>query len=339
MAVWIDIKYINIISSQLELFTKKQDRPYLANCRCPICGDSKKNRKKARGYFFTRDTGIFFKCHNCGVNLGAGNFLKAINRSVYDQWKLETYKERVEYKKPEPDFSDMDFSVEFKPKKKRLLNELLPNMAEVDDENEGKKYLKSRFIPEDRHAELLWLDNTDRIDKFKNEKYDGDSRIVIPFYNRDNELVGMQFRAVDPNAKKRFLTYKITDERFIYNFNGVNFVEPLFIVEGPFDSLFLPNAIAAGSSDFKYAYNHIPHKDVTLIFDNQPRNKEIVGLMRKCLEWDCKMFIWPEGETAKDINDYVIEHNGDVSAAHNLVLNNSHEGLAKHLNFRSWSKI
>ena len=65
MTVYIDKKFINLMSGQLERFSWKKDN--LANCRCPICGDSSKNKVKARGFFFEKKGEYFYKCHNCSV--------------------------------------------------------------------------------------------------------------------------------------------------------------------------------------------------------------------------------------------------------------------------------
>ena len=45
MSSYIDLKFINEISSRLGQFKKKGD--YLFNFRCPHCGDSKKSKTKA----------------------------------------------------------------------------------------------------------------------------------------------------------------------------------------------------------------------------------------------------------------------------------------------------
>ena len=63
MSIRIDIDYIINLSGQLDRFKKKGD--YTFNCRCPICGDSKKNKYKARGYVYEKKEALFFKCHNC----------------------------------------------------------------------------------------------------------------------------------------------------------------------------------------------------------------------------------------------------------------------------------
>ena len=66
---YIDTKYISLISLRLRNFTKKGD--YLWNFSCPFCGDSQKNKKKARGFVYRTKNDLFYKCHNCshGTNL------------------------------------------------------------------------------------------------------------------------------------------------------------------------------------------------------------------------------------------------------------------------------
>ena len=88
---FIDVKYINLISSRLSKF--KKVKPNLYNCRCPICGDSKKNKNKARGYFYQVKNNTNFKCHNCGINISFNNFLKEIDSTTHKQYVFEKFKE------------------------------------------------------------------------------------------------------------------------------------------------------------------------------------------------------------------------------------------------------
>ena len=64
---YIDQKYIMMISSRLQKFKKIKSGLY--NFRCNICGDSQKNRNKARGYLYQVKNNTNFKCHNQGVLL------------------------------------------------------------------------------------------------------------------------------------------------------------------------------------------------------------------------------------------------------------------------------
>ena len=63
MTLQVDHKYIGMISTQLLQFKRKGDRLY--NFRCPFCGDSQKNKFKARGYLFEHKGALVYKCHNC----------------------------------------------------------------------------------------------------------------------------------------------------------------------------------------------------------------------------------------------------------------------------------
>ena len=87
----IDSKYIGLVSSRLEKF--KRVKADLYNFRCPICGDSKKHKNKARGYFYQVKTNTNFKCHNCGASSSLNNFLKQIDTTLHKQYVLEKFKE------------------------------------------------------------------------------------------------------------------------------------------------------------------------------------------------------------------------------------------------------
>ena len=101
----VDSKYIGLVSSRLQKFKKVKADLY--NFRCPICGDSQKNKNKSRGYFYVVKNNTNFKCHNCGVSRSLTYFLKDIDESLYKEYLLERYKEGLTGKAtvaPEPEF-------------------------------------------------------------------------------------------------------------------------------------------------------------------------------------------------------------------------------------------
>ena len=89
--MYVDIKYLNIISHRLQRFKKKGD--YLWNFRCPFCGDSKKSQSKARGFVFRKKNDLFYKCHNCGMGTNLSNLVKHIDSKIHNDYILERYKE------------------------------------------------------------------------------------------------------------------------------------------------------------------------------------------------------------------------------------------------------
>ena len=88
---YVDSKFIGLVSSRLEKFKRVKSNLY--NFRCPICGDSKKNKSKTRGYLYNVKANTNFKCHNCGASMSFNNFLKQIDPAVQKQYALEKFKE------------------------------------------------------------------------------------------------------------------------------------------------------------------------------------------------------------------------------------------------------
>ena len=89
--IWIDTKYANLLSSKLDLYKVKKHNPFLANFRCPICGDSQKSKTKARGYLWAASDGLVMKCHNCNASMGFDKFIEHVDERLYRQYKFEKF--------------------------------------------------------------------------------------------------------------------------------------------------------------------------------------------------------------------------------------------------------
>jgi hypothetical protein len=76
-----------------------------------------------------------------------------------------------------------------------------------------------------------------------------------------------------------------------------------------------------------------PHR--TFVFDNEPRNKQIVQRYEKCIFQGERIVIWPKQVKEKDINDMVLAGH-DVQE---LVEQNSYSGLEAKLKFTEWKKV
>jgi hypothetical protein len=120
----------------------------------------------------------------------------------------------------------------------------------------------------------------------------------------------------------------------VYNLDRVDITKDVYVTEGPLDSLFLDNAVAAGSSDMNAIKSVIPKEKLVLVFDNQPRNKEIVKLMEKAINEDYKLVIWPEKICEKDINEMYLAG----LAVQEIINQNTFSGLELKLNFTRWKK-
>ena len=321
----IDSKYIGLISSRLQKF--KRVKANLYNFRCPICGDSQKHKNKARGYFYQVKTNTNYKCHNCGASLSFNNFLKQIDATLHKQYILEKFKEGHaggrNFVVQEPKF---DFT---KPVFKPKLD--LPKASEVPI---AREYLsKRRLDPTKFYFAKKFQEWTNKQKQTFDNIVRDECRIVIPLYDTNSELIGFQGRSLGPNSIK-YITVMLNDNKpKIYGLEKINEREPIFIVEGPFDSTLVENSIAMCGSDVDIrTYNW---SDYIWVFDNEPRNREINNRVSKIIDRGDKVVIWPNHIKQKDINDMVLS-NIDVMS---VLKSNTYSGLKAKVKFNIWKKI
>jgi len=319
----IDSKFIGLVSSKLERF--KRVKANLYNFRCPICGDSKKNKSKTRGYLYTSKANTNYKCHNCGASMSLNNFLKKVDPVVQKQYAMEKFKEG---------FSGRNFVVEepeFKfeaPKFKRKLK--LPK-ASKDPGAAG--YLTARKLnPDDFYfAERFKKFANSLKPTFDSEDYD-EERIIIPLYYEKN-LIGFQGRSLGP-SKVKYITVMLDDDApKIYGLDNIRRDAPVYITEGPFDSTFIPNSIAMCGADADISRWGISNP--VWIYDNEPRNKEITDRISKTINSGQSVVIWPDSIDDKDINDMVMSGLDVMS----VIESNIYSGLEAKLKFTTWKKI
>ena len=320
----IDSKYIGLVSSRLQKF--KRVKADLYNFRCPICGDSQKHKNKARGYFYQVKTNTNYKCHNCGASLSFNNFLKQIDATLHKQYTLEKFKDGHTGKNFVVEEPKFEFK---KPVYKKKLD--LPRASEVPV---AKKYLEKRKIDPAKfyfvHKFKEWV-NT------KKQTFDtiikDESRIIIPMYDTERNLIGFQGRSLGPNSVKYITVMLIDDFPKIYGLDEIDHSKPIYITEGPFDSTFVENSVAMCGSDIDI--RTFGWSDYIWIYDNEPRNREIVQRISKTIGRGEKIVIWPEGILEKDINDMVLSgHN-----VQSIVESNVYSGLEANLKFNTWKRV
>jgi hypothetical protein len=186
----------------------------------------------------------------------------------------------------------------------------LTSFADLKDDHPAKQYIIKRLIPK-QYFDKLFLCNkfyewAHKIAprKYNKSKYDH-PRLVIPFYDEQGKVFAYQGRAFGKETPK-YVTIKLDENKQkIYGLERINFAQHLFVVEGPIDSLFLDNCLAAGGADLTLDSKINPEK-VTYIFDNEPRNKEIIQRMEKIIDLGYNIFIWPNEIQLKDVNDLIM---------------------------------
>jgi len=322
----VDSKFIGLVSPRLEKFKRVKSNLY--NFRCPICGDSKKNKNKTRGYLYSVKANTNFKCHNCGTSMSFNNFLKQVDPAVHKQYSLEKFKEGHTGRNFVVDEPEFNFET---PKFKQKID--LPKATE-NPTAEG--YLTGRNLDPNKfyYAEKFkdWVNSIKPT--FEDTKYD-EARIIIPlFYNQN--LIGIQGRSLDFNNPKsvKYITVMFNDDApKIYGLDNIRTDAPVYVTEGPFDSTFIRNACAMCGADADVERWGI--SDPIWIYDNEPRNREILSRISRTIEMGQKVVIWPSTITQKDINDMVVS-GLDVQS---VIESNIYSGLEAKLKFTTWKKI
>ena len=327
---FLDVKYINLISPRLNLFSRKKADLY--NFRCPYCGDSQKRRNKARGYLFKIKNDFVFKCHNCGMGRTLSNFLKDQDSFLHDQYVMEKFKECKSGKGttvPKPKFN-------FKEPKFVKHDTGLEKISDLNISHPARVYLEQRGIKDLEYFYYCpkfkeWTNSQKKT--FDTLRQDG-PRIIIPFKDKQGNLFGYQGRSLAPTAKIRYITIMLDEEQpKIFGLDRINTDESIYIVEGPFDSTFIKNSVAMAGSDADIrSFNWSDH---IWIFDNEPRNREIVARISKVIDRGDKVVIWPTTIKEKDINDMHLAGH-DVQS---LVDCNVYRGLEATLKFNTWKKV
>jgi transcription elongation factor Elf1 len=305
--------------------------------RCPICNDSSKSKTKARGYIYKKKNHLFYKCHNCNIGLSFGNFLKTINAQLYNEYTLEVYVQKKERKETKQ-------LIKLEKPKTPTIDLGLKSLKDLSAEHVAVKYVRERKIPKQHYDKLFY---TDDFQSWAEEKTNGeyknkyisetsDPRIVIPFFDANNNLIAVQGRSLVP-GQLRYVTIKFDENApKIYGLERWISKKISFLVEGPLDSLFLPNALASADSNLTSCLEKIScnKNKIILIADNESRNLEICHQMKKSIESEYRVVIWPETVKEKDINDMVLAGRNVLK----IIRDNVYKGAEALIKFNQWKK-
>ena len=286
------------------------DKSASLNFRCPLCGDSKYNKNKRRGYIYQKDGGVWFSCFNCSTNLSLRNFLKETNDDLFRRYTLERikgYKKEKENKR-----EDVTFSIDG----------LIP-LKTLPKNHPAFEYMLSRKIPVQKWQFVYYCE------KLK-EKLECPFNDGVIFSSSPSLFV---VRNIDKNSKFRYYVKKSSDN-VVFGEDFINSKMPVKVCEGLIDSLFLNNCVPALNSNLVSVGKR--YKEPVLIWDNEPRNKEICLKIHNALKQGFECVIYPkEVESFKDINEMVLA-GVDVE---NLVLKNKYKGVLGLLKFNLWKRV
>ena len=319
----VDSKFIGLVSSRLQKFKKIKTDLY--NFRCPICGDSQKNKSKTRGYLYSVKADVNFRCHNCGASMTLSNFLKVIDPVIHKQYVFERFKDGHTGRGTVVEEPKFNFET---PIFKKTID--LPRASEIPI---AKKYLEKRKLDATKFyfAEKFqqWVNSHKQtFDTIHRDE----SRIIIPLYYK-KDLVGVQGRSLGPNSVKYITTIFYDEAPKIYGLDDIRTRDSVYITEGPFDSTFLRNSIAMCGADGDVGKWGVSNP--VWVYDNEPRSKEITTRISDTIDRGDNVVIWPNQIKEKDINDMVLAGH-DVQS---IVESNIYKGLEANLKFNTWKRI
>jgi len=220
-----------------------------------------------------------------------------------------------------------------------------------------KKYLVHRQIPTPFHAKLYYCPlfkkwtNSILPGKFESVERD-EARLIIPIRNSNDQVIGYQGRALDDN-EIRYITIMLSDEYArLYGVECCDFNKVYYCFEGPFDSMFIPNSLATcgGKMITELDLLNRVKANAVVVYDNEPRNKDIVNSITKTIKAGYKVCIWPDTMKDKDINDMILTKVGRhdyvktelvgraAAKIKDLIDANTFRGLQAELRLAEWRK-
>lgn len=339
--LYIDAKYAQILGSRLRNFKQKSD--YLWNYSCPVCGDSSSNKLKARGYIYRQKADLFVKCHNCGHSTNIGNLIKYVDSQLYDEYVLERYKagatryhdhKEVAPMLPKPQTVDL------------LEDDILSSIKRIDlldATHPAVKYLLGRKIPKSVWHLLYFAPKFKKftnsaVAKFQEPIKDDHPRMIIPYFTTAGKCFAFSARAYGDEEPK-YYTIKVDEtEEKIYGLDRVDYGKRIYVVEGPIDSLFLPNAIAVSGASFDTPTIRSLLTNATIVMDNEPRNRDIVKQMKKYIDAGFSVVMYPDNVREKDIND-MVKNGKTPTEILDLINTNTFSGMEAKLKFIEWKKV
>jgi transcription elongation factor Elf1 len=341
MMTWLEQKYLGLVSVRLRNYKRKSGG--LINFSCPFCGDSEADKRKARGFIYTKKDKTLYHCRNCSITYSFDTFLKNFDFNSYSEFNLERLKENKT-----PQQVELEEFVAKMRKPVFLQSGPLAGLKKISQlkaNHPAKVVVDKRKIPTPYHAKLFYCpkffawSNSVVPEKFDEKalKYD-ESRLLIPFINDKQQMHAFQGRSFDPKSASKYITI-VNDESVqkIYGLDAIDYNKKYYVFEGPIDSMFIPNSIATAGGDLISATVGLPKKNMVVVYDNEPRNKDTVKKIDKSILNGYNVCIWPTNLVHKDVNEMVMQ-GMSADFVRYIIDTNTHNDLRAKLAFNIWRK-
>jgi hypothetical protein len=169
------------------------------------------------------------------------------------------------------------------------------------------------------------------------------NRLCIPFYDLNGKIIYYQTRAIyEKDADIAKYLSKLNADKSLYGINNIDSdLSTVFIFEGPIDSMFCKNGMAACGLSLTESQEEQLKKyclfDHIWVLDNQTDNKKVKEKYEKLIDDGETIFFWPEEfNNYKDINEICMTLGKD-HIPYKLFLNNSFSGLKAKIKLKELS--
>jgi len=364
MVDYVDLDFVNRLSTRFDRFRITNQSPLKVNFRCPLCGDSKKSKTKSRGWILEKDNKLSYYCHNCFASHSFGKFIKEVDHFMYDEYITTKFMEGKENRKP--NLFATPKGIEGSSGGSKILsvsNEIkidkdedavedtdanlgrIKNINDLSPDHPAIAYLESRKIPKKSYERLYyapkfkkWV-NSIIPNKFPDSALKQDEpRLILPFIDEDGVMNGFTGRSFDPDANLRYISITINDKKAkVFGLDNLDSNRRYYTFEGGIDSLFIDNSIAMAGADLDFS--KLPNsQNNVIVYDNEPRNKEIIAKMNKTIEAGHAIVVWPDGIVEKDINNMILKEGYSAEDIQNILENNTYSGFNASIAFNKWRK-
>lgn len=344
---WVEEKFVNMLAPRLQRFTKKGADTW--NFRCPICGDSKKKKDRARGYLYRGKHALMYKCQNCGVGMSFRKLLETIDAELAKAYTLESFSERRVISTPPPAKIVHPIEQFYKPPFIRY-DERLKSATKVSSlpaSHFCKQYIVERLIPNKYHAKLFYVErfktfvNSLVPGKFKEPIVKDHPRLIIPFIDQHEKLFGIQGRSFRKDSPAKYITIFFEQDRVrAYGLDEYDAKKHVYLFEGPIDSMFIDNALGmAGPSVDEKLAALLGQKDrATIVYDNEPRNVQIVSFMQSAVDAGWPICVWPREVKQKDVNE-MVRAGKSGSDIQKIIDTHTYTGLQANIKISQWRRV
>lgn len=325
----IDLKYIGFVSSRLKNFKRVKEQLFTFSHNCEDINSAKIKR---RGYIYKKGTGMNVFCHHCGYSRKFSNFLRDEDPTLYGEYRLEIFKENSGNNAPIIQTIIKQEEPEVFVQKKYDIDDEIILLSGLNENHPALSYVKKRQIPEEFFDRIGIVPDFNRFASSYEESFAkkgaGVPRLIFPFFDKDDSIIAYSGRAFGREKPKYIILTVKEDSEKIYGLWRINDADPIIVVEGQIDSLFLDNCIAVSGANYTHEFLKKNKERVIIVPDiDYKRNDQVFKSLSRAIEYGFRVSFLPSKERAKDVNDLIIKYNFTGSELTRIIKENAKSGL------------